>query len=228
MRSPSSRPFQPTRGLARARCSPSPSARRSARWKPGLSTSAPSPACWTGRALGDRAGRVRARRRDSRRRTAAEGGTPPIVSALPFPRGMADPPDLRSGGAGLSGDDERAAFRALPPFPEADGEPAVSPDAHAGAAVRSPSATWTDLARRWPNCSACVGDHFAPHQGGARFTSPRVAKVLAELEAHGVKGVGQSSWGPTGFAFLGSEAEGRKWLDRLAGRPDFGGTCLRL
>ena len=46
-----------------------------------------------------------------------------------------------------------------------------------------------------------VGDHFAPAQGG-RFTSPAVARVLAWLEAEGIPGVGQSSWGPTGFALL--------------------------
>ena len=47
-----------------------------------------------------------------------------------------------------------------------------------------------------------VGDYFAPgperplHQPGGRAT------VLAWLEAQGVAGVGQSSWGPTGFAIL--------------------------
>ena len=50
-----------------------------------------------------------------------------------------------------------------------------------------------------------LGDHFAQFQGG-RFTSPDVAEALAVIEAEGVPGVGQSSWGPTGFAVFG-EAE---------------------
>jgi beta-ribofuranosylaminobenzene 5'-phosphate synthase len=50
-----------------------------------------------------------------------------------------------------------------------------------------------------------IGDHFAPAQGG-RFASPRVAKALAWLEHEGVACVGQSSWGPTGFAVLESQA----------------------
>ncbi len=50
-----------------------------------------------------------------------------------------------------------------------------------------------------------VGDHFASAQGG-RFASARVAAALARLEAEGVTCVGQSSWGPTGFAVVESEA----------------------
>jgi predicted sugar kinase len=46
-----------------------------------------------------------------------------------------------------------------------------------------------------------VGDYFAPAQQG-RFTSPAVSAVLAWLEGEGITGVGQSSWGPTGFAIL--------------------------
>jgi predicted sugar kinase len=37
--------------------------------------------------------------------------------------------------------------------------------------------------------------------------SRNVAAALAWLEAEGIAGVGQSSWGPTGFGLIGSEAE---------------------
>jgi beta-ribofuranosylaminobenzene 5'-phosphate synthase len=60
---------------------------------------------------------------------------------------------------------------------------------------------------------ACVGGYFAPAQGGSAFTSPDVADVIAALAAEGAAGIGQSSWGPTGFAFAASEAE----AGRLAG-----------
>jgi len=49
-----------------------------------------------------------------------------------------------------------------------------------------------------------VGDHFAPAQGG-RYASPRVSRALAWLREHGAAGIGQSSWGPTGFALVDSE-----------------------
>jgi beta-ribofuranosylaminobenzene 5'-phosphate synthase len=46
-----------------------------------------------------------------------------------------------------------------------------------------------------------VGDYFAPAQGGGRFSSVAVGRVAARLKALGARGIGQSSWGPTGFAF---------------------------
>jgi predicted sugar kinase len=45
---------------------------------------------------------------------------------------------------------------------------------------------------------------FRTAQGGV-FTSRRVAHVIAQLEAAGASGIGQSSWGPTGFAFAPSQ-----------------------
>lgn len=45
-----------------------------------------------------------------------------------------------------------------------------------------------------------LGEYFAPVQGGLRFISPDVAAVLALMSREGAVGIGQSSWGPTGFA----------------------------
>jgi beta-ribofuranosylaminobenzene 5'-phosphate synthase len=44
-----------------------------------------------------------------------------------------------------------------------------------------------------------VGQYFAGFQRGL-FSSERVAAVMELLKAQGAVGVGQSSWGPTGFA----------------------------
>ena len=62
-----------------------------------------------------------------------------------------------------------------------------------------------------------VGDHFAPAQGG-RFASSRVAEVLAWLEGRGVRCVGQSSWGPTGFAMMESETQAQEFSREAATR----------
>ncbi len=62
-----------------------------------------------------------------------------------------------------------------------------------------------------------VGDHFTPMQGG-RFASPLVAEVLAWLETRGLRGVGQSSWGPTGFAIVGSAGEAEALLTQALSR----------
>jgi beta-ribofuranosylaminobenzene 5'-phosphate synthase len=60
-----------------------------------------------------------------------------------------------------------------------------------------------------------LGHHFARAQGGGGFTSPAVGSVLAALDAAGAHGIGQSSWGPTGFAFVSSAEEAER-LAKLA------------
>jgi beta-ribofuranosylaminobenzene 5'-phosphate synthase len=49
-----------------------------------------------------------------------------------------------------------------------------------------------------------MGDLFGSAQGG-RYTSPRVAQVLSWMRQQGVRGLGQSSWGPTGFALFAND-----------------------
>lgn len=104
---------------------------------------------------------------------------------------------------GLHGEQEKQAFAALPHFPEE----------RAGHLCRLalmgalPALVERDIEGFGAALSAIqevIGDHFAPAQGG-RFASPRVTRALAWLHEHGAAGIGQSSWGPTGFALANSE-----------------------
>jgi beta-RFAP synthase len=52
--------------------------------------------------------------------------------------------------------------------------------------------------------NARAGDAFAAAQGG-RYTGSGVAALVTRLRGLGVKGVGQSSWGPTVFAIVRRE-----------------------
>ena len=61
---------------------------------------------------------------------------------------------------------------------------------------------------------ARVGDYFAPAQGG-RYTSDAVAQVIEYLIQKEVSGVGQSSWGPTGFGFFDSDTAAHSMLREL-------------
>jgi len=61
---------------------------------------------------------------------------------------------------------------------------------------------------------AYTGDYFAPIQGG-RFASERVAQVLRFLMENGVLCVGQSSWGPTGFAVFESDDIAVQYVQKL-------------
>jgi beta-RFAP synthase len=141
-------------------------------------------------------------------------GPAPIVARLPFPESWRVILLLDSIRQGLHGADERTAFATLPPFPARAAAdicrlvlmqalPAVAEQdlAGFGAAIRA--------------IQRLLGDHFAPMQGGDRFTSPAVAQCLDALERAGAHGVGQSSWGPTGFAFAATAAEAER-LARLA------------
>ena len=58
-----------------------------------------------------------------------------------------------------------------------------------------------------------AGDYFAPTQGGAPYASAAVARVMEDLRRHGARGTGQSSWGPTGFAFASGAQEARRLCD---------------
>jgi len=53
-----------------------------------------------------------------------------------------------------------------------------------------------------------VGNHFSPAQGGS-YARPAVESVVRYLVDEGLSGVGQSSWGPTIYAFTDSSMEQR-------------------
>lgn len=62
-----------------------------------------------------------------------------------------------------------------------------------------------------------AGEPFQDDQGGP-FADPAVAGVIDELIAWGVLGVGQSSWGPTVFAFASNPDDARRLADRIRDR----------
>jgi predicted sugar kinase len=74
---------------------------------------------------------------------------------------------------------------------------------------------------------ACMGAYFAPLQGGL-YASQRVGEVVAWLRSENVIGLGQSSWGPTGFAFAASAAEGEALLGRVRARVRHPGLSFAL
>jgi beta-ribofuranosylaminobenzene 5'-phosphate synthase len=135
---------------------------------------------------------------------------PPVLSRLPFPddwRVLLVNDHRRQG---LHGPAEIEAFRRLPTFPSEQAAHLcrmmlmVALPALAEADFKRFSAGVAELQR-------IIGDHFRPVQG-ARFMSAAVAEVLAWLESEGIVGVGQSSWGPTGFALIDSEAAAARLL----------------
>jgi beta-ribofuranosylaminobenzene 5'-phosphate synthase len=148
----------------------------------------------------------------------AREGPAPIISHIPFPQHwrvlvVLDP--LRQG---VHGAHEIAAFTRLPPASAAEA-------AHLCRLLVMrilPSLAEMDL----PTFGSAVkelqertGDYFAPAQGGRHFASADVAAVLDVIEQAGGVGIGQSSWGPTGYAFAASPEEAERILELTRRHP---------
>jgi predicted sugar kinase len=73
-----------------------------------------------------------------------------------------------------------------------------------------------------------LGDYFAPAQSGACFMSPGVASILDILDSAGAFGVGQSSWGPTGFAFAPTPDEAARLAMIAAPQARSRGLDIRI
>ncbi|MEF3366377.1 GHMP kinase, partial [Methylocystis sp. 9N] len=140
--------------------------------------------------------------------------TPPVIARAEFPQEwraivVCDPESV-----GLHGADEREAFAELPPF-----DPSVSGELCRLVLMQAlPALAERELApfgAAVTRIQEIVGDYFAPAQGGRRFASAKVGAIVARLLALGATGGGQTSWGPTGFAFAQSEAEAARLLAQI-------------
>jgi beta-RFAP synthase len=169
--------------------------------------------------------------------TFAQGGTvldsgpkdrrlPELVARAPFPAEWRVLLIFDRESDGLAGANETAAFEALPDFPRsksAELYQRIAESAMPALAARDFTRFCADVGYQ----QACMGEYFAPLQGG-HYTSPRVAESLAWLAAQGVTGLGQSSWGPTGFAFFASEREGEAAASEARARAGPGGLSFEL
>jgi len=148
----------------------------------------------------------------------ADGAPAPLLSRLALPEAwrivvVQDPSQ-----AGLFGSQEKQAIAALAPLPRA-----VAADICHQVMMRVlPGASVNDFeafAAGVTHIQDLLGEHFAPAQGGSAYTSTAVGQLVQWIgeasrawggaQAPGRHGaaIGQSSWGPTGFAILPSQAQ---------------------
>ncbi|MDR4307823.1 GHMP kinase [Chelatococcus sambhunathii] len=151
---------------------------------------------------------VEARRNDHR--------PPPLISRIPVPEHWRILLIYDRARSGLSGQAETSAMQGLPEFTEALSG-TLCRLTLMGALPAAAEGDADGFGRAVGEIQRRLGDHFAQFQGG-RFTSPDVAEALEVIEAEGVPGVGQSSWGPTGFAVFGRPAEAEEALSDLSRR----------
>ncbi|MBZ9657203.1 beta-ribofuranosylaminobenzene 5'-phosphate synthase family protein [Phyllobacterium lublinensis] len=152
------------------------------------------------------------------------GGAPTVISRIPFPEDWRIILVLDTFTQGIHGEAEIEAFRNLAPFP-------VATSAIICRQVllnMMPALIEQDIAAFGSAVEAIqteIGNYFAPAQGGI-FASRPVEATLHRLAKAGAFGIGQSSWGPTGFAFAASQADAERIADGIGGRSP--GTMIQI
>jgi beta-ribofuranosylaminobenzene 5'-phosphate synthase len=130
---------------------------------------------------------------------------PPVISRLAFPSTWRFVLILDAQQQGVHGAEERNAFSTLPVFSARD----------AALLCRLtlmkilPALVEHDIASFGSGIGkmqSILGDYFAPAQGG-RFANQEVAHVLSVFDKAGAHAIGQSSWGPTGFALAANHEQ---------------------
>jgi beta-RFAP synthase len=146
-------------------------------------------------------------------------GMPPLLFRQPFPDAwrvvLVD--DLSR--EGLHGDEERRGLAALPAFPQA----LAAHLSHLVLMRVLPGLVEHDFDAFAEGISAVqqtIGEYFAPVQGGV-YSSPAVARAMQAIAAQQKAALGQTSWGPTGFAIVRSaELAERALADARAATRD--------
>lgn len=135
------------------------------------------------------------------------GTVPPLTARFGFPSDWRIVLLLDDSRTGLHGAAEKEAIQALPPFPR----PLAAELCHRVLMQILPAAAeqeFAPFAQGLNQLQQVIGNYFAPAQGGV-YSSPAVTRVLdwvTRQAGSDAVAVGQSSWGPTGFAIVPSQA----------------------
>jgi beta-RFAP synthase len=141
----------------------------------------------------------------------ADGSAAALLSRIVMPSAWRVILALDPRTQGLSGASERAALATLPPLPHA-----VSAEICHEVLMRllpgAAAAEFEPFAAGVSHVQRLLGEHFAAAQQGRRFTSAAVGTLIDWIAATVPAGVGQSSWGPAGFAIVRSAQAARQVL----------------
>jgi beta-ribofuranosylaminobenzene 5'-phosphate synthase len=149
---------------------------------------------------------------------------PTVISHIPFPEAWRIILVLDASTQGIHGEAEIEAFRTLPPFPAATSA-AICRHVLMGIMPALVEGDLTSFGSAVQAIQTEIGSYFSPAQGGV-FTSRQVEATLHRLAKAGAVGIGQSSWGPTGFAFAASQADAERIVDEIGGRSP--GTTIQI
>ena len=147
----------------------------------------------------------------------ANGAPAAVLSRVPLPEAWRVLVVQDTAQKGLSGDEEKQRISGLPPLPQA-----LAADICHQVLMRvlpgAATADFAPFATGITRIQQVLGEHFAPAQGGSAFASESVASLLGWLSEHRAEhfaAIGQSSWGPTGFAIFPSQAAAQAAIDAM-------------
>ena len=141
---------------------------------------------------------------------AADGAPAPLLARLALPDAWRVIVIQHAALRGLSGEREKRAIETIA---------AIAPLSRAAAAdichqvlmrvlPGAACADFAPFAAGVTRVQQVLGDHFAPAQGGSAYASAAVGRLVQWFfDASRGAAIGQSSWGPTGFVIVASQAE---------------------
>jgi beta-ribofuranosylaminobenzene 5'-phosphate synthase len=144
-----------------------------------------------------------------------------LLTRLAFPPSWRCVLAVPQAASGLSGTEEAAAFDQLPAPPDRE----VERVAHLVLMVLLPAVAEADITAfggALTEIQEATGRWFAPVQGGVFAPGPSAA-LVRWMRKWGASGVGQSSWGPSVYGIVESEAAGARLAEQL--RAEVGSTC---
>jgi beta-RFAP synthase len=145
------------------------------------------------------------------------GGIAPLVARHPVPERWRILLVIPPGGAGLSGAGEEEAFRRLEETAPLAME-ALCRTLLLGLLPALVDGDFPAFSEALHDYGRHAGEGFQEVQGGA-FMSPVVADLVHFFRREGIRGTGQSSWGPAVYAFFEDEERARAVAARLEKNP---------
>ena len=138
---------------------------------------------------------------------------PPIITRLPFPEHWRIILIFDDEVEGINGAQERRAFNTMPTMKK-DVSATLCRLTMMQALPAIVEEDCGQFGSAITEIQNIIGDYFSIAQGG-RYTSPFLESILNTMENMGATGMGQSSWGPTGFAIFPNETIAFRALKKI-------------
>jgi len=159
----------------------------------------------------------------------ADGRPAPLLSRIALPQDWRVLVVQDEHQQGLAGTDEKGALAVLDAMPA----PRAAEICHEVLMRVLPGAAGGEFdafALGVSRVQQLLGEYFAPVQNGRAYTSAAVGRLMDWIAASGQRAaIGQSSWGPTGFAIVESARQAQALESALRGASQIGdGLSVRI